>query len=353
MKIALRKKKISENRQSLYLDIYDNGKRHYEYLNLYLEPEKRGDKTAKERNRELFELANKIKAKRETELANAANGFIIKTKGKTNFLKYMAKFAETKKPNTRRSYINCIQYLEKFCGTEFSFNSIDKDFLNRFIDFLKNESLKSSTIQIYLAKIKAATNQAMKDSIIFKNPFINVSMPKRTKTKRAYLTLEEIQTLADTHISNTQVKLAFLFACFTGLRISDILKLTWQNIENDSISIHQEKTQELLIFPLTEPAKQILQELPKSDEKVFRLIHTVAINKSLKRWAARANIDKNVSFHTARHSFAVNYLSLGGDIFVLKELLGHTLLETTLVYADIINERKIQAAKLFPKIKIK
>ncbi len=352
MKLALRKKNISGNRQSLYLDIYDNGKRYYEYLNLYLEPEKRTDKTTKSKNKEILELAHKIKAKRETELANASNGFIAKSKSKTNFITFIKKYSETKSANTKRSYLQCIHYLEKFKGTDISFQSISKDFLQNFISYLHEEHLKPSTISIYLAKIKAVINQALKDKIIIDNPFLSISLPKRTKNKRAYLSIEEIQTLSDTQISNTQVKLAFIFACFTGLRISDILKLTWQNIQNDSISIHQEKTQELLIFPLTEPAKQILQVLPKNDERVFHLIHTVSINKSLKRWAARAGIEKNVSFHTARHSFAVNYLSLGGDIFVLKELLGHTLLETTLVYADIISERKIQAAKLFPKINI-
>ncbi len=352
MRLALRKKSISGNRQSLYLDIYDNGKRHYEYLNLYLEPEKRTDKTTKTKNKEILELAHKIKAKRETELANASNGFIAKSKTNTNLISYLKKLSENKSENTKIAYMQSINYLEKFKGSDITFQNIDKEFIQDFMAFLFEKNLKKSSVSIYLSKLKTAINQALKDKVISENPFINVSMPKLTKTKRAYLTIEEIQTLADTHLRNTQIKLSFLFACFTGLRISDILKLTWQNIQNDTISIHQKKTQELLIIPLTGTAKQILQMLPRDEEKVFRLKNTTTIFMNLKSWAARAGIEKNISFHTARHSFAVNYLSLGGDIFVLKELLGHTLLETTLVYADIISERKIQAAKLFPKINI-
>lgn len=351
MRVSLRQKKLKDNRVSLYLDFYETGKkRQVEYLNLYLEQEKRGDKSIKENNKTQIELANKIRAKRENELAHTSNGYIPKSKAKTNFVTYFEKVANKKDVKTKMLYITTLNNIKGFKKGDLSFQDIDKQFIENFIEFLKEKNYHTNSMILFITLFKSVCNQAIKDEIISKNPFVNATKLKPIKKKREYLTLDEIQKMFEMKTQFQDVKNMFLFACFTGLRISDIIKLTWQNIQNDTISIIQKKTKEPLIFPLTEPAKQILSLLDKSNSIIFANIDKNNFNYYLQRIIKSAQIDKKVTIHTARHSFAVNYLSLGGDIFVLKELLGHSLLTTTLIYSEVINERKTQAVKLFPKM---
>lgn len=361
MKIFLRQKDIKNNKKSLYLDIYEKGKRRFEFLNLYLEPKVINKKDGKielkysDKDKQILELANKIRSQREIELAHSVNKFQYEKSKNINFIEYMRKLAISKEGiNTRTSFLQSLNYIIENWGDTLSFSEINKNFVKKYIQYLEKNGIHNNSINLYLSKIKTTIKKAIKEKLINENPFNEFErgeLPKNLTAKREYLLLSEINLLIKTPIEQENVKNAFLFSCFTGLRISDIIKLKWKDIQNDRIAIRMTKTKEQIYLDLSGPAKQILSKIEPKTEFVFQEIkHNQYVNYYIKKWIKRAGIDKNVSIHTARHSFAVNYLSLGGDIFILKDLLGHSLLETTLIYAEIIDEKKKQAMNLFPKI---
>lgn len=154
------------------------------------------------------------------------------------------------------------------------------------------------------------------------------------------------------------MKRAFLFSCFCGLRHSDIVALTWGNLKKNKIGkieLHmtQQKTQELLSLPLSNEA---LKQLPvrgkaQDTEKVFKgLISLGRTNEILPRWAAKAGIQKHITFHSARHTHATMMITLGADLYTVSKLLGHTNIQTTQIYAKIVDESKEKAIDLIPDI---
>ena len=151
---------------------------------------------------------------------------------------------------------------------------------------------------------------------------------------------------------NETTKRAFLFSCFTGLRYSDISALTWHDIRQGDngwiVSVKaMQKTGKQVIIPLNQSAMSLLPDRNgcKPSQKVFDMTCLSSCNKCLKKIAAAAGIEKKISYHTSRHTFAVLALAAGGDIYTVGKLLGHTSINSTQVYADVVMEMKIEAMK--------
>ena len=150
------------------------------------------------------------------------------------------------------------------------------------------------------------------------------------------------------------LKQAFLFSCFTGLRKSDILSLTWKEIIHDGprtlIYKRIQKTQRWLSLPLSGRAMQWLPQRETwmdADRKIFETMSNASLSTHLKLWAERAGIcAKSISFHTARHTFATLELSLGADLYTVSKLLGHTNISTTQIYAKVVDKQKERAVSL-------
>ena len=170
--------------------------------------------------------------------------------------------------------------------------------------------------------------------------------------EREFLTTEEVKILMDTPIDYEIMKKAFIFSCFTGLRISDILKLTWFDIkegENDVryVRTQMEKTKEFVTVPLSNEALKWLPVKGTTDlvfENMPQSRNTR--NKSIKNWVKASKIDKRITFHCARHTFATLMLSLGGDLYTTSKLLGHKNIATTEIYAKVIDQKKIDTVNL-------
>lgn len=190
------------------------------------------------------------------------------------------------------------------------------------------------------------------------NKIKNEDKPKRKRTEREYLTMDEIRLLSQTHFYNEMLKRAFLFSCFCGLRHSDIAALTWENLRKDKagntqLHIIQQKTQEIISLPLSSEALKQLPERGKAldTERVFNgLISLGRTNEVLSRWGKDAGIQKHITFHTARHTHATMMITLGADIYTVSKLLGHTNIQTTQIYAKIVDESKSKAIALIPEI---
>lgn len=176
-----------------------------------------------------------------------------------------------------------------------------------------------------------------------------------------YLEYSEIQSLAKTDMRGklgAEAKRAFLFACYTGLRISDIKSLTWGDINSEPLQIakRQKKTESKVFIPLHETAWKIINDGKLHHYQAF-IFPRLAKNKSsannrLKEWAKRAGIEKNIGWHTARRTFATLTLESGADISTVAKLLDHKDLKTTQIYAKATDQMKRKAVNALPGIEI-
>ena len=199
--------------------------------------------------------------------------------------------------------------------------------------------------------------KAYKEGILKDNPAKNIPGIKKIEVQREYLTLDEIQKLGSTPCDNDKLKRAFLFACLTGLRWCDIYKLKWNEIVKNGNSykliFRQQKTQSVEYFPLSSQAVDLIGEPGKSEEKVFAgLRYTTDAYYKLQKWGIQAGIEKQMTFHKARHTFATMLLNNGTDIYTVSKLLGHRFLKTTQIYAKIVDSRKLEAVNNIPQIKL-
>ncbi len=365
MQIKVRHKKLRDGkRETVYLDFYDRGKRWLEYLGLYLNAG--STPTERDKNRETLRLAEDIAAKRRLEYRSEADGFTSRVKQKADFVAYCRKLKDSRRsPHTRAVWESAIQHLEAFAGSGIPFNRVNHAFLLGFKAFLL-ERVSVNSAWTYLARIKTACGQAVKEAIFSRDPALGVAIPMKA-TRREYLSIDELQLLADTECPNQATKAAFLFSAFSGLRYSDVRALTWDKVKESNGGLNLEftqiKTGEVESLPLAQQAVDILKAQENSAKSaktkiaipssaVFKLPSKAALDKAIKRWVKRAGIQKHISFHCARHTFATLGLTSGVDLYTVSKLLGHRNISTTQIYAQIVDQKKRDAVNLFPKLSI-
>lgn len=361
MNVTLRKRKKG-NKISLYLDYYQNGKRNYEYLRLYLipkPPQGSLSKSERDENKKTLELAESIRSKRHFEIQNGVYGFKDQSKRKGSFIRYMEYLAEKRKASTGNyeNWNSTLKHLKKFCFLDVTFEQIDKNWLDDFKEYLlknartqSNQALSQNSASSYYNKVKAAIRQAFKEGIINLNPADQTDGIKAGEPEREFLTLDELQAVANADCEVPILKSAFLFSALTGLRWSDIFKLTWSEIQHSKeighyIRFTQKKTKGVETLPISEQAYNLLGEIGNRSDVVFKgLKYSAWYNLKLQQWVMKAGISKTITFHCARHTYATLQLTLGTDIYTVSKLLGHKDLKTTQVYAKIIDEKKREAA---------
>lgn len=359
MNVALRTKPLKNGNESLYLDIYEDGKRRYEYLRLYLVPEV--DDNAKRMNECALKKANEIKSKivlgiddlsqKKNESSYTLQEWLdeynrrmeneravsLATKGQTSAVKAIIEeyLASIKKKNIK---------LAKFGKAEV------RDFLN-FLREYKGERVdhfSANTLMSYQQRFVAILNGAFHDGLIEQNPFNLIEKEERfdkPRSDKEGLTVEEVMKIASTKHSNNQVRLGFLFACFTGLRLGDVRSLKWSEVIDmgtyKAIIKEQGKTKKPIAIPLCNTAIMFMPE-QQDDEYVFHLPKYTWLHNSLGRIMKAAGIERNVSFHTSRHTFATLTQSACQNIKVVGDLLGHRSVKTTQRYAGVLDEKRTE-----------
>lgn len=369
--IKLRQKQLSDGNISLYLDYYYRGKRKYEFLRLYLIKER--TKEDKEKNKQIMQLANAIKAKRTVELQNGEYGFNINKSGEVLFFDYFEMLMKGKlKEDSNGNFGNwksTLVYLRQYEDNErITFADIDKEWVQGFKDFLdtRTDSWHNSSTKVigrtlsqntkisYFRKLRACLNSAVRDGIISYNPSLDVKNYKEEESKRMYLTLEELKKVASTECDYIEIKNAFLFSCLTGLRRSDIEKLQWGDVHEEDnftrIIFTQKKTKQQEYLDINEQARKLMGTRGKNEDYIFHLPCICYTNEILQYLIYRAGIDKHITFHCGRHTFATMMLDLGTDIYTVSKLLGHTDISTTQIYAKIMDKNKQKAVANIPDI---
>ena len=366
MKITIREKLLKTGDISLYLDIYNKGKREYEFLDLRIVSEsniRKLDKSLRteirDRNKDIYIIANQIKAKREYDIIAMNNNLPNKNKLNLSIYDLIDKIIESKeKINTSKNYLRVKQTLLKFTNKDFlPFKEITNEFNLNYQKYL-NENYKPNSSNLIYSCFVSIMREAKKQGFIHNINFDKIL--KSEKTHRDFLTHNELILFMNAVTKHKEVKNAFSFCCFTGLRISDLSKLTFNDIIDNEIVIKQTKTNEPLRIPIKDNIIDIInsnRELKNNNnDTIFDLPNSFSnINKYLKLIAKKVGIKKNISFHTSRHTFAVLHLSQGTDIFTVSKLLGHTDIKTTQIYANIVSESKLNAIEKinnlnFPKI---
>lgn len=405
IKVKLRQKKISGDRQSLYLDFYpaiphpETGEpTRREFLGMYVyldknelkktikDKEQKGQDTEKlndllealkpltpvdkQHNKETLQLAEQIRQKRENylnkpEIYNGYEKEQLKKKqqGEKNFLEYFKTLADKRKASNHGNWVSAYKYFEKFTNGNLKFADLNEKFCNEFKEYLlttkSNKSSKTILAQnsavSYFNKLKASLKQAYKDGYLPSNLNAKIEPIKQAETQRNFLTIEELNSLVKTECNNPLLKRAAIFSALTGLRFSDIKKLVWGELEyiEDNgyfIQFKQQKTKGVEMMPISEQAYSLLGERKQPTDKVFEgLTYSAYENKHLYQWIGAAGITKDITFHCFRHTFATLQLSNGTDIYTVSKMLGHRDLKTTQIYAKIIDKTKRDAAN---KIKL-
>lgn len=375
--IKLRKRFMASGNTSLYLDIYMDGKRSYEYLRLYLVPEK--NRKDRDKNRETLRLAEAILAKRIVDLRNGKYGFESEYKLDTNFLDYYRSLCE-KRHHTKGSLGNwgnwwsALQHLEKYCRPDTTFRDITPEWVQGFKDYLDHTArikdrrksittvydqkpLSQNSKVSYFNKVRACINQAYEDRIMPYNPLRGIKGFKEEEKERVYLTLDEVRAMAKGECKYPVLKRAFLFSCLTGLRKSDIEKMTWREVREENgftrIIFKQKKTLGQEYLDISPEAVPYLGQRGQDEALVFGgFNYSSYLLGELKAWAVRSGITKDITFHTGRHTFAVLMLELGADIYTVQRLLGHKEIHTTQIYADITDRKKQAAVSRIPHINL-
>lgn len=371
--IKLRQKKIADGNVSLYLDIYRNGKRTYEFLKLYLIPERTKDD--KEKNRQTLQLANAVKSQRIVELQNGEFGFKSEFATSTPFFDYYRAMCQKRLGAESRSnwgnWFSCLHHLKRYEKNErITFAEITPEWVQGFKDYLEDDArawehdkrkrnkekpLARNSKLSYFNKLRACLNQAFEDRIIPINPCRGVENFKAEEGTRMYLTIDEVRKIAQAECDYPRIKDAFLFSCLTGLRRSDIERLRWGDVfqqgDYTRIIFRQKKTKGQEYLDITDQAAALMGKRGDPADLVFEDIHSpTCTNRAVQEWVLRAGINKKISFHCGRHTFATMMLDIGTDIYTVSKLLGHKELSTTQIYAKVMDKNKQAAVSKIPDV---
>ena len=337
--VRIRCKELANGNKSVYLSINVNGRRTYDYLRLYLIPEV--DAAAREQNKQTMQAVYAIKAQRIMSITNGIAGLKDKSRIKMRLVDWLEIFRDAQVERGRqsaRNWVNSVLNAVREHSPNVTLAEMTKEYCNGFMVFLLNDYItykhthpSKSTVMNYLKCLKAAFNMAIEEEIMDDNPVLRLRMDvlKGGGTKREYLTVDEVKKLIDTPCKREDIKAAFLFSCFCGLRISDVKSLKWKNIitEGDKtrVEILQYKTKQPLYLPLN---KQALRWMPErgsaSDEdKVFPTLPSKNYD-CIPEWSRAAGISKHVTYHVSSHSKFFYLLNIS-ELSILKNVTANDL----------------------------
>lgn len=427
--VRLREKPLKDGVKSLYLDIYQDGQRHYEYLKLYINPGT--DPITRKKNKAAMDAAKVIQAKRLVEIQSGVANIMTADKRKIRFVDYYNEYYNTR-PNISDKYKASASYALyrwiNFAGEDVLLSKITPEILIEFGKYLgsvhnmyrsrkvkifpgegreagyiptkeaedliwelschqkksystisretgieigtigyihrrlvsggKELPLTDATIHAYFKFVTAVLNKASSKGLIAVNPVAALEIrerPQGQSPERTFLSLDEVSRLIDTPCPAYPIlKNMFLFACFTGLRCSDVKALTWKKVDDNMIGTTMQKTQKAIYIPISNNARRWLPERGSAgpEDKVFTGYPTInTVCRTIDKWAKDAGIDKHVTFHIARHTFATLSLEYGADLYTVSKLLGHQRVTTTQIYAKIVDKKKEEAVNLIPDLK--
>lgn len=364
-RVAIRyKSKKNNSMKSVYLQynppIRDvKGKMiRYEFLDLevYETPK---NLIQKQHNQTIEEVVETIKCERYLQLVRRDFSFLAKDNLDGDFIEYFRRNGDYH----GKKYECARLHFEKFCNSECTFRDINTSFCEEYKLYLlkkksfnKSSKLAHNTISSYYNVFLSIVKLAYNDNIL-NDDFTQYIRPITWEhnTQKEYLSKTEIQILGRTpyHKHPDLVK-AGMFAIYTGLRRSDILTLRWENIvprgkKHIYIEIKVMKTGQFIQLPLSKSALKVLGKR-KKEGLVFPELTISILNIHLPIWLKLAGITKHITFHCFRHTFAMQLLEKGIDIYTISSLLGHKQVSSTQFYAKITSANMQKAIETMDRV---
>lgn len=398
---------LSDGRDSLYLEFYlgydmtesKSGKsykkikRSTERLGLYIWQAPRTP-LERQQNKETIEIAKRIRFERGQEMLEKKEGYRLKKDKDLNFLDWMWAYYEayTKadKRHIKRAYAVFVDYLidpqgaftpkpdwtkeqraeaaktraKKSKGLKVKPHQLTKEMITGFTEYLQKRFKGEGAHTLY-ARFKKILKAAVEADILRKNPTAGVAIKvDNGALKKDILSVDEIKQLIAAHYpgENADIRRAFIFCLYSGLRWCDVKNLTFANVDfaNRRLIFDQAKTAghssaSNVVIPLNDSLLMLIgepSEKGKRDELIFPLPSHNMCLKALRHWTKRAGIEKHITWHCARHSFAVNILNNGANIKTVASLLGHSGLKHTEKYTRAVDSLKEAAINSLPELEL-
>ena len=381
----LKEKILSDGQISLYLEyylgytqVYDEKKaknvikhnRKKEFLSLYVWQAPRTP-IERQQNKSTYELARKIRFEREQEFKENINGYRLKKDRNINFLDYFQAYNDNYTKKDYRMMVLTLNRFKDFLRDTEEYSKytlfikpeqITKELVSNFVDYIQGRSKGEGAMNIF-QKFKKVIKYAVEHDVILKNPCTGIICKvDKQVLRKDVLSMDEIQTLIKTHYQyeSNEIRRAFILCLYCCLRFCDVKDLTFESVDysNRLLKFEQNKTKghsaaSGVVIPLNEGLLNLIGEKPSGgnkESKIFNLPTYQSCNKSLNRWVKHAGIDKHITWHCARHSFAVNILNNGANIKTVASLLGHSGLKHTEKYTRAIDSLKQEAINSLPKL---
>jgi integrase len=269
-----------------------------------------------------------------------------------NIIDYIYTISDRQKVNsTKLNWRSIIKHLKAFSGNNIiRFREIDRKFCLEFADYLRH-AVSPNTGNGYFAKFKQALYKSIEDGIIDHNPATRITIKKKS-TYREFLSLDEIEKIYNMSFYKPVLKNAFIFSCFTGLRFVDIKDLKFEDITDSFLIFTQNKTDEPLRIKLHPIANEIIdmqkEELKRDKGVIFELPKYENCRYNMHLLIKKSGIDKRITFHCGRHTFATLCLTYDIDLYTVSKLLGHTDIKHTQIYAKLIDKKRDEAIDKLP-----
>ncbi len=275
------------------------------------------------------------------------------------FLSYIEHFEQRVGVNrtikSARTYRCAYEHVERFLLKRFRlsdipFSALDRSFIDKFDLYLRTErQLAPNTIVLYMSRLHTVINKAIAAGIITADPFAGYEPPRSERTRR-YLTREELRRLMTPPLPSPRLYLVrdlFLFSCYTGISYGDMCRLTAANLETAEdgtvwIKATREKTNVEFEIPLLDLPRHIINKYRDimPDGRLLPMYGNSELNKGLKLLAAACGIDRKLTFHMARHTYATEItLSHGVPMETVSRMLGHSRVDTTQIYAQVTDNK--------------
>jgi integrase len=316
-------------------------------------------KTAEEKeyNKEVRRIAEATRMKHELAILCDENDIFDKSRLKADFLQYLYDIAKRKDGKWMSTYY----YFDKFMDGCCSFGDLNEEVCEKFRLYLLNTKqlkhehlpLSHNSAAAYFRLFRSALKQAYKDKWLRIDHNDHINGIKDEDSFREHLTLEELKTLSNTPCKHPILKRASLFSALTGLRKGDVLSIKWKHITPAStqesgyvIRKKIEKKRKNETLPLNPEALAMCGERRQKNDLIFEGLKKAWTDKPFKDWVKSAGIEKPITFHCLRHSYATLLIDLGVDLYTIKGLLTHKHIQTTEIYAKTSTQNMKEASRM-------
>lgn len=374
--VTLRQRQRKDGTCSLYLDIYAGSKaevdkttgilkylpiRERKTLNLII-PSKPKNKKERREQEETMRIAEEMRREEEVRLASTLVLEKEDISDLTDFYDYYQDYVDGYFKKDKRHLTRAIRLFKEYMGTtrkyrhfskRMEISSVSRQMIEGYVAYLQSKFTGEGPHTTF-ARFKKVFKAAHNEGVITKNPCAGIKVScSQGQLAKDTLTQEEIKILMTTHYNKekSEVRNAFLFCLYTGIRGCDVRQLKYDaiSIEDRTLRFYQQKTdgrssESYVCLPLNDFHFSLIGPIPADkSELIFKLPSDTTCNKELKLWVKVAGISKHITWHCARHSFGTNLCEADVNPMTIMRLMGHSNIKYTNRYVRVRDKAKIDA----------